>query len=64
MLRKMYTQEMDAKLNRITNRERIGLDYIEVPKGEWFLSGKSGKLYHFHLGVFEAYAMKRDKQGE
>jgi len=28
MLRKMHTQAMDAKLNRITNGERVGLDYI------------------------------------
>ena len=64
MLRKMHTQAMDSKLNRITNGERTGLDYIEVPKGEWFISRKNGELYHYHLGVFEAYAMNKDKQGE
>ena len=60
----MHTQAMDAKLNRITNGERMGLDYIEVPKGEWFVSEKSGELYHYHSGVFEAYSMKKDKHGE
>ena len=28
----MNTQSMNVKLNRITQVERIGLDYIEVPK--------------------------------
>ena len=47
MLRKMHTQSMNAKLNRITNGERTGLDYIEVPRGEWFLSKQSGELYRY-----------------
>ena len=55
MLWKMHTQAMDAKLNRITNGERMGLDYIEVPKGEWFMSKKSGELFRYHSGVFKAY---------
>ena len=45
MLRKMHTQAMDSKLNRITNGERMGLDYIEVPKGECFMSKHSGELF-------------------
>ena len=46
MLMKMHTQEMDAKLNRITNGERVGLDYIEIPKEEWFVSQQSGELFN------------------
>ena len=60
----MHTQEMDAKLNRRTNGERVGLDYIEVPKGEWFVSQQSGELFHYHSGVFESYPLKKDKQDE
>ena len=33
MLRKSHTQEMNAKLNRITNGERSWLVFIEIPKG-------------------------------
>ena len=62
MLRKMHTQAMDAKLNRITNGGRVGLDYIEVPKGEWFMSQQSGELFHYHSGVFASYSLKKDKQ--
>ena len=28
------------------------------------MSKKSGELYHYHLGFFEAYSMKKDKHGE
>ena len=36
MFRKIHTQEMNPKLNIITNGEWGGLDFIEVPKWEWF----------------------------
>ena len=52
MLRKMHTQSMNAKLNRITSGDRTGLDYIEVPRGEWFLLKQSGELYWYDQGVF------------
>ena len=45
MLRKIHTQAMDSKINRITNGERVGLDYIEIHKGEWFLSRINGELF-------------------
>ena len=64
MLRKMHTQAMDAKLNRMTNGERVGLDYIEIPKGKWFMSQQSGELFHYHSGVFESYPPKKNKQDE
>ena len=34
MIRKIHTQSMNSKLNRVTHGERAGLDYIEIPKGE------------------------------
>ena len=37
ILHKMHTQSLNAKLNRITQEEIMGIDYIEVTKGEWFL---------------------------
>ena len=46
---------MNAKLNRITNGERSGLDFIEIPKREWFKSEKNNELYRYKNGVFEAY---------
>ena len=64
MLRKMHTQEMDAKLNRITNGEWVGLDYIEIPKGEWFVSKMSGELFRYQSEVFESYLPKKDKCNE
>ena len=45
MLRKMSMKAMNDKLNRINNGDRGGLDYIEVPKGEWFESEKNGELF-------------------
>ena len=41
MLRKMHTKSMHNKLNSITKGDRSGLDYIEVPKGEWFYLSKN-----------------------
>ena len=38
MIRKIHKQSMNSKLNRVTNGEKVGLDYIEKPKGEWFYS--------------------------
>ena len=38
MLRKIHTQSMNSKLNKVTHGEQVGLDYIEIPKGEWFYS--------------------------
>ena len=55
MLRKIHTQQMNAKLNRITNGERSGLNFIEILKGEWFTSERNNELYRYNNGVFEAY---------
>ena len=38
MIKKIHTQSMNSKLNKVTHGERVGLDYIEIPKGEWFYS--------------------------
>ena len=54
----MHTQALDAKLNRITNGERMGLDYIEVPKGEWFYSSQNDEKFQYNNGVFEEYPKK------
>ena len=53
---------MKSKLKSITNGERGGLDFIEVPKGEWFKSEKNNELYWYNNGVFEAYP--RDGEGK
>ena len=45
MLRKMSMKEMNDKLNMINHGDRGGLDYIEVPKGEWFQSEKNGERF-------------------
>ena len=55
MLRKIHTQAINAKLNRIANGERSGLDFMEILKGEWFASEKNNELYRYKNGVFEAY---------
>ena len=33
MIRKIHTQSMNSNLNRVTHGERVGLDYIDIPKG-------------------------------
>ena len=45
MLRKIHTQAINAKLNRIKNGEWSGLDFIKIPKGECFKSEKNNELY-------------------
>ena len=55
MLKKMSTKAMHEKLNRINHGDRGGLDYIEVPKREWFKSAETGELYRYNNGVFKAY---------
>ena len=46
---------MNAKSNRITNGQQSGLDFIEIPKWEWFNAEKNNELYMYNKGVFEAY---------
>ena len=55
MLKKMSTKAMHEKLNRVNHGNRRGLDYIDVPKGEWFKPAETGDLYWYNNGVFEAY---------
>ena len=64
MLRKIHTQAIDDKLKSITNGEKVGLDYIEIPKGEWFVSKLSAEFFHYQSGVFESYPPKKDKQNK
>ena len=64
MLKKMSTKAMNDKMNRINHVERGGLDYIEVPKGEWFKSAETGELYRYNNGVFEAYPKNGGINGE
>ena len=33
ILRKIHTQLMNSKLNKVTHGERVGIGYIEIPKG-------------------------------
>ena len=46
MLRKMSKKAMNDKLNRINHGDRGWLNYIEVPKGEWFKSVETGELQY------------------
>ena len=64
MLRKMSMNTMNNKLNMINHGDRGGLDYIEVPEGEWFKSEKSGELFRYNKGVFEAYPKNGETDGE
>ena len=59
----MY-KAMNDKLNRINHGDRGGLDYIEVPKKEWFKSEKNGELFRYNNGVFEAYPKNGEKDGK
>jgi hypothetical protein len=42
----------------------VGLDHIEIPKGEWFVSRTSEELFPYNQGVFESYPPKKDKPEE
>ena len=64
MSRKMKTQAMHSKINTITNGELVGLDYIEIPKGELFVSRISGELFRYNQGVLKSYPPKKDKPEE
>jgi len=37
---------------------RICLVYVELPQYEWFYFNMTKGLYHYDLGIFEAYAAK------
>ena len=52
MPRKINTQSMNSKLNKVTHGEQVGLDYIEIPKVEWFYSQQTTELYRYNEGVF------------
>ena len=64
MLRKIHNKAMNEELNRIKNGEQSGLDFIEIPKGEWFNSEKNNELYRYNKGVFEAYLSDDESKEE
>ena len=56
MIKNLHDKRMHAKLTRITNKgQRHGLDFIEIPTGEWYYSVEKNELYHFTKGVFETH---------
>ena len=56
MVRNLRERSMHKKLTRIAKGARSGLDFIEVPTGEWYYSPSNDELYHYDKGVFEAHA--------
>jgi len=54
---------MHQKLSRIAKGAHQGLDFIEIPTGEWYYSRTSNELYHYTQGVFESHpADKRPRR--
>jgi hypothetical protein len=61
MIKQMHIVSMHQKLTRITKGSRGGLDYIEVPTGEWYYSTEHNELYHFDHGLFECHVAKKEE---
>jgi hypothetical protein len=61
MIKQMHIISMHQKLTRITKGSRGGLDYIEVPTGEWYYAVEHNELYHFDHGLFECHVAKREE---
>ena len=59
----IWTTEQNAvnrKLSMITKGRRGVLDRIQIPNHHWFYSASKAELYHYDVGVFEAYPMCED----
>jgi hypothetical protein len=55
MERKMKANSTNRKLSMITKGRRGALNMIQTPTHDWFLCTATNELFHYDMGVFEAY---------
>jgi hypothetical protein len=61
MIRHMHIVAMHQKLTRIIKGPHTGLDYVEVPTGQWYFAKDINELYHYDDGLFECHVAIEDK---
>jgi hypothetical protein len=62
MIKHMHLVSMHQKLTRIIKGSRTGLDYVEVPTGEWYLAKDINELYHYDDGLFECHVAQEGQE--
>ena len=60
MIRTTEQNAVNRTLSMITKGRRGVLDRIQIPTHHWFYSASKAELYHYDVGVFEAYPMCED----
>ena len=55
MIKMTKDNAVNRKLSLLTKGRRGVLDRIQIPSHTWFYSPSKRELYHYDLGVFEAY---------
>lgn len=60
MIRTTEENAVNRKLSAITKGRRGVLERIQVPSHTWFYSPAKHELYHYDVGVFEAYPIHED----
>jgi len=56
MQRNAVERAVNRKLSMAIKGSHRGLDWIEVPRYDWYYSHSTKEVYHFDNGVFEAHA--------
>ncbi len=55
---------MNRKLSAVIKGTHRQLDRIQIPTGDWYYSDKSNEIYHYDMGVWEAYPRKEPRPHE
>eukprot|EP01082_Thalassiosira_pseudonana_P012507 g11093.t1 g11093 contig5:73613-75625(-) len=60
MIRKTEERRVNRKLTTVIKGGHAGMNRVQVPLNEWYVSEHSHELYHYNHGCFEAYPLDTD----
>eukprot|EP01082_Thalassiosira_pseudonana_P012463 g11074.t1 g11074 contig5:6529-7404(+) len=60
MIRKTEERRVNRKLTTVIKGGHTGMNRVQVPLNEWYVSEHSHELYHYNHGCFEAYPLDTD----
>ena len=64
MKKKVEEFQVNRKLSAVIKGTHRQLDRIQIPTGNWYYSYKSKEIYHYDMGVWEAYPRKEPRPHE
>eukprot|EP01082_Thalassiosira_pseudonana_P005722 g5250.t1 g5250 contig2:87008-89119(+) len=60
MIRTTEERRVNRKLTTVIKGGHTGMNRVQVPLNEWYVSEHSHELYHYNHGCFEAYPLDTD----